>query len=65
MMDSWINLITDLSSSYLANVFVALSAVCLLAALHPFISYPLSLWFMSRFRPRPLKPADDAAYEPV
>jgi cellulose synthase/poly-beta-1,6-N-acetylglucosamine synthase-like glycosyltransferase len=64
MMDSWINLITDLSSSYLANVFVVLSAVCLLAALHPFISYPLSLWFLSRFRPRPLKPARDAAHEP-
>ena len=64
MMDSWINLITDLSSSYLANVFVVLSALCLLAALHPFISYPLSLWFLSRFRPRPLKPAEDAALEP-
>ena len=60
MMDAWINLITDLGSSYLANVFVVLSIVCLLAALHPFITYPLSLWFLSRFRPRPLTPAPDA-----
>src|SRR5262245_3607670 len=63
MMDAWINLITDLGSN-LANVFVLLSALCLLAALHPFITYPLSLWFLSRFRPRPLKPAADAALEP-
>jgi cellulose synthase/poly-beta-1,6-N-acetylglucosamine synthase-like glycosyltransferase len=64
MMDAWINLVTELGSSYLANVFVVLSAVCLLAALHPFITYPLSLWLLSRFRPRPLVAADQAEIEP-
>jgi cellulose synthase/poly-beta-1,6-N-acetylglucosamine synthase-like glycosyltransferase len=56
MMDRWLKFVTDLGGSYLANVFAVLAIVCLLAALHPFITYPLSLWLLSRLRPRPLTP---------
>ncbi|MET0390273.1 MAG: glycosyltransferase, partial [Polyangiales bacterium] len=41
-----------------------LAVLCLLAALHPFTTYPLSLWLLSRLRPRPLRPAPDHDPEP-
>lgn len=48
----------------MANTLFILSGLCLLAALHPFITYPLSLWVLTKVRPRPLTPAPGSSREP-
>ena len=40
-----------------ASIWFAISAVLLVAGLHPFVTYPLSLWFVPRLR-RGLHPSD-------
>lgn len=48
----------------MANALIVLSVLCLLAALHPFITYPLSLWLLSKLRRRPLAPDPTTEAEP-
>lgn len=41
--------------SVVAGIAFALAALCLVAAMHPFLTYPLSLWLLAWWRPVPVR----------
>src|ERR1700755_3462896 len=45
--------------------FLILGVVCVLAALHPFSTYPASLWFVRRWFHRPLPDSDEGGPTPA